>query len=417
MRSSPLVATAHAWLTVVVGVFLAATGNVRRIVCVCAYIAACEVLWRMSDALIFWETGKLLVALLIGVSIVRLGLVARGGIAPLYFLLLLPSAMATFASVPLDWARQEISFNMTGPFVLMACTWFFHNVQWDGEDMTWVFLSMILPIITTSLVGVHFMATHDMMFGSGSNSVTSGGFGPNQVSVILGLGAYLCFLLLTLSPYRSNLVFTIAMGVGLLGLAAHSAITFSRGGLYSLASGALGSSLFLLATPKARIRLILAVVAFVVVGGFYILPRMDKFTSGALMHRLEDSRTTGRDKLMEFDWLCFQRNPIFGVGPGKVTLLMEGAVDNRIVAHTEITRLPAEHGIFGVAALLILGLIALQNIRRNNTTSGKAISVGLMLWVLMTMLHAAMRLAAPGFIFGLAAAKLLPDSTEPPKNR
>ncbi|MEI8078993.1 MAG: hypothetical protein WCH61_05115, partial [bacterium] len=217
MRSSPLVATAHAWLTVIFGIAVASTGNVRRIACVCAYIAASEVLWRMSSAVIFWEVGKLLIALLLAITIFRRGLVARGGLAPVYFLLLLPSAVITFSSVPLGWARQEISFNMTGPLVLMACTWFFRNVQWDGEDMTWVFLSMLLPIITTSVVGIHYIATHDINFTRGSNFVASGGFGPNQVSVVLGLGAYLCFLLLTLSPYRSKLVFAITMGGGLLG--------------------------------------------------------------------------------------------------------------------------------------------------------------------------------------------------------
>ncbi|MFA5205403.1 MAG: O-antigen ligase family protein [Lentisphaeria bacterium] len=418
MRTSPTLGIAHALLTGAFGLFLATMGkNLTAVAGICAYIAGSELLWRMSGAPIFWEYGKLIIGVILVVTLFRQNLLMRGGLAPAFFLLLLPSAVIPLANVPFEWARQEISFNLFGPLILALSTWLFRNVAWTRDDMTRVLLFGLLPIVAISIVGVNYIATHEMTFTDGSNYGTSMGYGPNQVSTVLGLGAFICFLLFTLSPARSNYLFLAVMGAGLIGLAAHSAITFSRGGLYSLGAGVLGSLFFLLNTPNARSRLILAVVAFVLIGGFYLLPRMNQYTSGALSHRLQDTKTTGRADLMAAEWELFKAYPVFGAGPGKIVLLVDTKISHRIAAHTEFTRLISEHGAFGLAALVVFVILGIQNFFRNDTTAGKAISAGLMAWVILTMFHAAMRLAAPGFIFGLAAAKLLPDNTTSPRGK
>ena len=51
------------------------------------------------------------------------------------------------------------------------------------------------------------------------------------------------------------------------------------------------------------------------------------------------------------DLELWARNPILGVGPGMAAWGREEILDARISAHTEFSRLLAEHGLFGAAAL------------------------------------------------------------------
>ena len=414
IRDTPMLAAVHAWLALLIGLFVAWKGNIRDITCVCAYLTGSELMWRMADAPIFWEFGKGAVALILISVIIRKGLFMRGGLAPLYFLLLIPSALLTMANVQIEWARQEISSNMAGPFLLMLAVWVYRNVRWNSRDLTLVFFFIILPLITASMVGVKSIATTDIEFGTQSNFASSGGFGPNQVSTGLSLGAFTCFLLLCLSPGNSNPVFMAVMAAGMLGFAAHSAITFSRGGLYSLAAGVFSAFWFLLATPRARLRLALGAVAFVVIGGFYVLPSLDSFTHGALVHRITDTEPSGRYLIMKNELDIFNRYPLLGVGPGKTILLVQGQITAKVSGHTEFTRLLAEHGVFGFGALLLMGVMAMQSFFRQQNAPGRAICIGLMLWSSMTMVHAATRLAMTCFIFGLASAVFLADRAAAP---
>jgi hypothetical protein len=414
IRHTPIMGALQAWLALIIGIFVAWKGNLRSITCICAYLAGSELMWRMSKVPIFWEFGKGAIIIILLSVILRKSLFMRGGVAPLYFLLLIPSALLTMANVQLEWARQEISGNMAGPLLLMIAVWVYRNARWNSRDLTLIGLFIIVPLITASVVGVNNIATTEIKFGTQSNFGASGGFGPNQVSTGLSLGAFTCFLLLCLSPGNANPVFMAVMAAGMIGFTAHSAITFSRGGLYSLAAGLFGAFWFLLATPRARLRLVLGMVAFVVIGGFYVLPRMDRFTQGQLMYRITDTEPTGRFLLMKSEWDMFTRFPLLGVGPGKTILLVQGYEVAKVAGHTEYTRLLAEHGIFGLGALLLMGVMALQNFFRQRNAPGRAICVGLMLWSAMTMMHAATRLAMTCFIFGLASALFVADKPDAP---
>jgi cell division protein FtsW (lipid II flippase) len=63
--------------------------------------------------------------------------------------------------------------------------------------------------------------------------------------------------------------------------------------------------------------------------------------------------------------------------------------------------------MFGVLALLILVWITLGRVFARQPALSKAIVLSLTVWALLFMYHAATRLAAPGFIFGMAAATFL----------
>src|SRR5690606_11953405 len=101
-------------------------------------------------------------------------------------------------------------------------------------------------------------------------------------------------------------------------------------------------------------------------------------------------------------------HPLFGVGPG-VAVEARKPLIGPAAAHTELTRLPAEHGIFGVVALFLLLLMAVRNIKRAQTPANKGIVAALIIWVFFFMLNSAIRLAAPAFLFGLTFITLLSE--------
>src|SRR5688572_7929296 len=59
IRAVPMIGVAHVLGTATVGVLYAATTkNLRRVAMVLAYLAGCEVLWRMTKVGPFWEFAK-----------------------------------------------------------------------------------------------------------------------------------------------------------------------------------------------------------------------------------------------------------------------------------------------------------------------------------------------------------------------
>src|SRR3954470_24884632 len=58
MKQVPTLATIHALLVVILGLFWGAKGQIERVAYLGAYIAGSDVLWRMCGAQVFWEMGK-----------------------------------------------------------------------------------------------------------------------------------------------------------------------------------------------------------------------------------------------------------------------------------------------------------------------------------------------------------------------
>jgi len=82
-------------------------------------------------------------------------------------------------------------------------------------------------------------------------------------------------------------------------------------------------------------------------------------------------------------------------------------------AHIEYTRLLSEHGIFGVLSLVVLLSMVVERFRKPAQPLDKAFVVAFTMWTLLYMLHAAMRLAAPGVMFGLGSATFALDEDAP----
>lgn len=399
------IATVHALATFAVGLWWVWSGSqhLPRVIYTAAYIVGAEVFWRMSGASVFWEFGKYSISILLLLAMFRQGRLKGGSWPGLYFVLLLPSALMIIPEVGWERSRDSFSFNLTGPFALMVCAWFFYNFRLTAKQLQKVLVFMASPCLGIAAVAQYVIQTNkEIRFTSNaSNFATSGGFGPNQVSAILGLGALACFLFLIADKTRWS-VKLFALGAMLL-LTAQSALTFSRGGLYNVVGAIAIASIFIMKDARTRNKFLPVIVVSVVVIYFIVLPGLDSFTGGALSARFQNTDSTNRADIAGSQLEVWRDYPVFGVGPGQARYYAGQ------VAHTEVTRLLAEHGFFGLLAMLALLLMAGRNLLRARTLTNKAMAAAMMSWSFLFMVNAGMRLAAPSFAFGLSFLLLLRD--------
>ena len=399
LHSVPGAATAHAALTIAVAALLAMGGRIDRVVYAAAYIAGSEVLWRMCGAALFWESGKYAVILIFAIALARLRPVQPRLLPVVYFLLLLPSIALAPYQLLSDEARQNISFDLSGPAALAMSVFFLSQIRLSKREWANTVIALAGPLVAIVAVAVYnTVAAPTLNFTLNSNKVTSGGYGPNQVSAVLGLGAVLAFFAAIESGRKTVFRWTM-MALGLL-FATQSAMTFSRGGLYSAGGAVIAGSLYLLRDRRARMPFILAAGACGVTAAYVIVPRLEQVTQGKLGARFEVVSPTGRDVLVRQDLEAFLAHPVGGLGPGG------GYVSRarRGLAHTEPTRLLAEHGLLGAAALVALFVMGFRALRAAPSVNDKALVAALLAWSMLTMSHMAMRIVAPSLVFGLAFA-------------
>jgi hypothetical protein len=397
--ATPLVSL-HGVVVVAAGVWFAVfDARPDRAIAAAVYIGSCDVFWRMHEAGLPYEGGKYAATLIFLVVLVRH--VRRVGPGPAaYLALLLPSTAWTLLQVEPGRWQDAISFNMSGPLLLFAATAVLSAVRVGLDDLRLLICASLSPLlaITTQAAYTTFTSA-DIYFGDDSNFATSGGGGPNQVSTVIGFGALLCFLLALRDPDRRVRLAAAATGVLMLG---QSALTFSRGGVLNVGLTFVVIAVISLQDRQAAVRVI-TVAAVVLVLVFLLWSRLDAFTGGALGNRFGDFGTTGRNEIAAGDIDVFLAHPVIGVGPGLVQDFREGEGDYvGQPAHTEFTRLLAEHGLLGLAAIGVLGVMALARILRATTVWDRTWSAALCAWSAAAMLNAAMRVAVISIAFGMA---------------
>lgn len=403
LQTSPTLSTIHAAATIAIGLGLALVRTrPYLVVYALVYIVGAEVLWRMTYATIPWETGKYAIVLIAVTAILRSGMMRLPWRTTTYFVLLLPSVLVTVALIAPEKLQSALSSNLSGPLCLFVCVWFFSRVRLTDSHLRNLCLVAAGPIVATAAVATRVIATMDVTFGSGSNLEASGGFGPNQVSGALGLGALACFLVLVAA--RSHVLLRLLVLVVSLYLLAQAALTFSRGGLYMACAAALVATPFLIKVRETRMRILIGGIALPIVFVLLIFPRLNTFTEGALEDRLTDTGSTHRDEIARSDIQLFLQNPMTGVGPGRAYDARRAILGFGALPHTEFTRLLAEHGIFGLMALLLLVLEGITRVMQAKGSWSRALVVAFMTFGIVYMGGYAMRTAAPAFAFGLACA-------------
>jgi O-Antigen ligase len=373
-----------------------------------AYIVGSEVLWRMANASYFWELGKYAAGAIMIVALIRRRSVNPPVLPLIYFLLLMPGCLLTVFMTDFARARSDISFNISGPLLLFISCWFGSHLELNWQQIKRIFFALLIPLGSVATTTFFYtMTTADIQFNTESNYATSGGFGPNQVSAMLGLGVFLCISLYLLA--ENTFLLNLLCGLLAVVLATQSVMTFSRGGMYNALGSALAVLFVLIRSPQRLVKNGIQIIALIVIFIILIFPYLNNFTGGMLLARFEETETTGRTEIADSDWQIFTENPILGVGAGASFDEREKYLSIHAASHTEFSRLIAEHGIFGAFALICLILIALVNPLYQKSVTGQALTAGLIVWACLFMLNAGMRLAAPAFIFGLSFI-LIPDS-------
>lgn len=374
-----------------------------------AYVVGLEILLRMTGGFLVYEAGKYSVVLLLFVGML-VEETPRPKPLPIYVygLMLIPS----FAVVDFpDFLhfRQDVSFNLSGPLSLIIATTYFYKRAQNLQSLVSILRVMALPLL--SVIVYLMLVTPDLSeieYGTQSNFTASAGFGPNQISSIMGLGILITGLALYYNKtitgfFAGDLIFMVLLIIR--GLA-----TFSRGGMIG-GVAALGILLLLsfifghrvVSLPKA---LTYGVLGFMVV--LFSYNYVNEISENKLQYRYQGINyrtgqkkdiTSGRLLVLEHELNLFYENPLLGVGPGMVR---EIAVHNDFIAntHSEYSRTLAEHGLFGVVALLVLIIFPVRNILRQPKEIYPILFAVLFL-VFFTMFHSAMRLAMPGFLYGL----------------
>ncbi len=379
--------------------------SLDRVALVCAYIIGSEVLWRMANIPIFWEFGKYGSAAIMIVALVRRGLLSVPALPSAYFLFLIPACFLTIVSNGASEARSMLSFNMSGPFLLFVSCWFFSHAKLNYVQIRRLFLAIVIPLLSVACTTLFYtVTTENIQFGTESNEATSGGFGPNQVSSMLGFGAFAafaCFLL-----FRNTAKFKIYLGLAMLLLTAQSVMTFSRGGMYNAVGAGFILVLFRAGNLKVAAKRLFPIIAAAIFFLLVIFPVLNQMTGGKLQERFSDPGTTQRSEIIESDFAILQENPVLGIGVGEAKQYRKRFLEFRAASHTEFSRLLSEHGSLGIMALLCLLVVTVFNIRRQESNIGKAFVAGLVFWSGLFMMNAGMRLAAPSFAWGLSFAMI-----------
>jgi O-antigen ligase len=385
------------------------------IVYLIVYTTSFELLARMSETSPFipYELGKYLLLLLLSFGILK-GY-RKGNIGWLMVFLLLPAALFDISG---ESTIRNLVFNLIGPINVALAVVFFQKQEVNKKNFVDILRLLLYPLVSVlAFTVLGSPSLEDVEFTLGANFETSGGFGSNQVSTALGLGAFLVFILWWKREGFSGYLWLDV--VFLLLFVFRGLVTFSRGGMIG---GALGIIIFLLLdrgiTGDGRVikpvkAILTAIPVFIIltvtftyankVTGGLLSKRYQGETPGTLAGRKEKTLnvfTSNRLQIFKDDLELWKENPLLGVGTGASYYLRENT--HRIAAHVELSRLLSEHGLLGAFYFLILCGLGFKLLKKAHTTSSDAILFAIFVLALFTTFHSAMRTYVSPLLIGLS---------------
>lgn len=374
-----------------------------------AYIVGSEVFLRMTGGNPLYEVSKYGVMVFIFIGMYFSGFSKKATPYFIFILLLIPGVVISTFVLNFDTdIKNAIAFNISGPVCLAFASVYTYRRKIPFDEMNNILLSMGLPILTCMTYLTFYTPNiRDVVTSTQSNFETSGGFGPNQVATILGLGMFIFVSRLILES-KSKFLLIINLIIA-LNISYRGIITFSRGGIVTglLMIILLLILLYIKSNFNGRVKLnylvIMLVLTMIVTWGyssFQTSGLIDKrYANQDATGRAKESRFTGREDLAKGEIDIFLANPFFGVGVGKGVEVRKALTGDGSLSHDEITRMLAEHGTLGIIGLLILFLTPLSLFLENKFNMYLLCFVAF--WFL-TINHAAMRTAAPAFVYSLS---------------
>jgi hypothetical protein len=419
----PLVAKVFGWLPTLVILTLVVFNRNRNNEAFFGsmYIIGSEVIWRMTGGYVTYEFAKYSVALILVVGkVVEQKQIPFNRSTILYVISFLPATVISLNSLPSPQLFSQLSSILSGAICLTAAVIyftgrivsapvFFKALQTFG--FTLVTLLLVLYIKTPDLESIEYTAE--------SNFTTSGGFGPNQVSTVIGFG--LVIMVILVWSGRRLTGFLLTDGLFSAALLFRGLLTFSRGGilaaLLSLAAFVLIMAIRKQNSFQSNLRII-----FLLAAGFSIVyiiwARVSTITQGQIVNRYTGKDThghatrnvsSGRFALNEDELLTFYESPILGAGIANSKFIRLERLNLFVNTHNEFTRIPAEQGIIGIAGFIML-LVTLRKHYNRRSQFAKGTLYAFTVFFIVTLTHSALRMSLAGMTFGLALI-MLPTGT------
>nr|WP_158231466.1 O-antigen ligase family protein [Gaetbulibacter sp. 4G1] len=380
----------------------------------CAYVLGIEVLLRMTGGVVFYEANKYLVIIFVILGLFYNGFNKKGTLYLLYIILLIPSVYVSLYLLDVgNDIRKAIAFNLSGPVCLGISALYCFGIKVTKSQLESIVNFAIFPLTSTLVYIILYNPNiANIATGTASNFAASGGFGPNQVSTILGLGL---FLVTVRFFYFSKTKLIKYLDLLLIVLFSFRAIvTFSRGGVFTAVIMIIAFIFIQYKTmnKKEKNKMLVSTSIFLLIAAItWILSTIQ--TNGFIEKRYANQNALGQEKkdvttgrgdlfLMEFEE--FKSNPFVGVGVGRVKDLRFQRTGIHAASHNEISRIIAEHGLLGVVAFFTLLFVPLF-FRFGNRSN--VMFYSFYLFWLLTINHSAMRIAAPAFIYALSLLQVV----------
>lgn len=407
----PFLSKIYALLIPVLGFFLVyrTKNKNNEVILVSAYLIGVEVLLRMTGGNLNNEFVKVTVIFFMLLGMIYSNFSSNAFVYFFFLILLIPGILIT--ATVLDGSvdvKKSLVFNLSGPVCLAVCSIYMFKRKILFSDLQNVLMSMGLPIVSTTFyLFLYNPSVRDVVTGTQSNFETSGGFGPNQVSTVLGLGIFIFFTQLVLFS-KSNKMMILNGGL-LIFITYRGIVTFSRGGIIT----AVVMIVFLLlllysfsnARGKKKFVLVFALTGLIAVGVWTYSSLQTKgliekrYSNQDARGRQKKDRLGGREQIMNEELKIFMDNPVLGVGAGMGKQIRKETFGEEVASHNEVTRMLSEHGLFGILGLLIIFVTPL--ILYINNRQHLYFFSFFIFW-LLTINHAAMRTAAPAFVYALS---------------
>lgn len=382
------------------------------------YGSSFELIARMANTspLIPYELGKYFILVLCVLGLTQGNKENKASwIGPVIILLLIPSL---FFDLSGRVTFKDIRFNIFGMLNVGVVIWFFSTLKIKQETfLSWIRLLVFPAISVLSFAYFKTPDYDDIKFSLGANFDTTGGFGSNQVSTVLGFGVFLTLVSLILNRKITNS--RVGDFVLLAGFTIQGLLTFSRGGMLV---AALTFIIFLFYISKLKpkekqfysipnlgkffLPMIISVVSLAVFANFLtgglLFLRYQGETVGTLSGSKEvdlNHFTTNRLNIMIEDIELWLDHPVFGVGAAASPNLR---IHERGKApHVEFSRVLAEHGFFGLVILVLLGIFLADRLKNSPNNLIKAIVYSLFIIAVLTSFHAAMRTFITPLLLGI----------------
>ena len=406
----PFLSKIYALLIPVLGtLYVFGTKNKNNeVLLVAGYLVGVEVFLRMTGGNFNNEYIKVSVIFFMLMGMAYSAFSVSSFIYGFFLILLIPGILMTaaLADVSTD-IKKAVVFNISGPVCLGISAIYTYKRKISFSTLQNIVQLIGLPIITTTAyLFLYNPSVQDVVTGTQSNFETSGGFGPNQVSTILGLGMFVFFAQLIL--FSKSKKMQLLNGALVLLISYRAIVTFSRGGVITGAVMILGLLILLYFYSDIKTKFKLTLVA--VLTGFLALSvwtYSSSQTSGLIdkryanedaAGRVKKDKLGGREAIMNAEMDLFYNNPVTGVGAGLGKENRKNMISEDAASHNEVTRMLSEHGLFGLFGLIILFITPFFSYINNRQ---HFYFLSFYFFWLLTINHAAMRTAAPAFVYAL----------------